>query len=98
MTGFQQALLVAVPVLVGSLGRIPVGALIDRFGGRTMFAAVSLITIAPVLFLAAIATIGFLAMAAALGGAAGAVFAVFALVVLLLSATGSRARAAIVTG
>src|SRR5690242_9388134 len=39
MTGFQQALLVAVPVLVGSLGRIPVGALIDRFGGRTMFAA-----------------------------------------------------------
>ena len=31
-TAFQQALLVAVPVLVGSLGRIPVGALTDRLG------------------------------------------------------------------
>ncbi|HZY76889.1 MAG TPA: NarK/NasA family nitrate transporter [Jatrophihabitantaceae bacterium] len=51
LTAFQQALLVAVPVLVGSLGRIPMGALTDRFGGRTMFPAVSLITIAPVLFL-----------------------------------------------
>src|SRR5690242_15625835 len=31
LTAFQQALLVAVPVVVGSLGRIPVGALTDRF-------------------------------------------------------------------
>ena len=30
------------PVLVGSLGRIPVGALTDRFGGRVMFPLVSL--------------------------------------------------------
>ena len=29
----QKSLLVAVPVVVGSLGRIPVGALTDRFGG-----------------------------------------------------------------
>ena len=34
LTSFQQALVVAVPVLVGALGRIPVGALTDRFGGR----------------------------------------------------------------
>ena len=32
-----QSLLVAVPVIVGSLGRIPVGALTDRFGARIMF-------------------------------------------------------------
>jgi NNP family nitrate/nitrite transporter-like MFS transporter len=32
LTAFQQALLVAVPVVVGSVGRIPVGALTDRFG------------------------------------------------------------------
>ncbi|WP_247612000.1 MFS transporter [Actinomadura latina] len=51
LTSFDQSLLVAVPVLVGSLGRIPVGALTDRFGGRVMFPAVSLITIAPVLYL-----------------------------------------------
>jgi NNP family nitrate/nitrite transporter-like MFS transporter len=51
LTSFEQALLVAVPVVVGSLGRIPVGALTDRFGGRVMFPLVSLITIVPVLYL-----------------------------------------------
>ena len=33
----QKSLLVAMPVLVGSLGRILAGALTDRFGGRLMF-------------------------------------------------------------
>jgi NNP family nitrate/nitrite transporter-like MFS transporter len=51
LSSFQQALLVAVPVVVGSLGRIPVGALTDRFGGRIMFSLVSLATIVPVLYL-----------------------------------------------
>lgn len=41
----------AVPVVVGSLGRIPVGALTDRFGGRVMFPIVSAATIVPVLYL-----------------------------------------------
>src|ERR1700712_5774288 len=35
------ALLVAVPVVVGSLGRIVVGGLTDRYGGRVMFPIVS---------------------------------------------------------
>ena len=47
-----MALLVAVPVIVGSLGRIVVGALTDRFGGRVMFPLVSAATIVPVLFIA----------------------------------------------
>jgi NNP family nitrate/nitrite transporter-like MFS transporter len=51
LSSFQQALLVAVPVIVGSLGRIPIGALTDRFGGRIMFPLVSLATIVPVLYL-----------------------------------------------
>jgi NNP family nitrate/nitrite transporter-like MFS transporter len=51
LSSFQQSLLVAVPVVVGSLGRIPVGALTDRFGGRVMFPLVSVATIAPVLYL-----------------------------------------------
>ncbi len=51
LTSFQQALIVAVPVVVGALGRIPVGALTDRLGGRVMFPAVSFATILPVLFL-----------------------------------------------
>ncbi|MET9150476.1 MFS transporter [Streptomyces griseoflavus] len=51
LSSFQQSLLVAVPVIVGSLGRIPVGALTDRFGGRTMFPLVSVATVVPVLYL-----------------------------------------------
>ncbi|GLY18794.1 MFS transporter [Kineosporia rhizophila] len=46
------SLMVAVPVIVGSLGRILVGALTDRFGGRVMFPLVSAATVVPVLFLA----------------------------------------------
>lgn len=49
------SLLVAVPVVVGSLGRIIVGALTDRFGGRVMFPLVSLATVVPVLFVAFVA-------------------------------------------
>ena len=49
LTASQQALLVAVPVVVGSLGRVPVGALTDRFGARVMFPLVSALTTLPVL-------------------------------------------------
>ena len=51
LTSFEQALIVAVPVIVGALGRIPVGALTDRYGGRLMFPVVCFATIVPVLFL-----------------------------------------------
>ena len=37
LTCAQKSLLVATPVLVGSLGRILAGALTDRYGGRLMF-------------------------------------------------------------
>ena len=50
LSAFQQAVLVAVPVLVGSLGRVPVGALTDRFGARVMFPVVSFLTVLPVLY------------------------------------------------
>ena len=46
------ALMVAVPVIVGSLGRIIVGALTDKYGGRLMFPVISGITIIPILFIA----------------------------------------------
>lgn len=51
LSAFEQALVVAVPVIVGALGRIPVGALTDRYGGRIMFPIISLTTVVPVLFL-----------------------------------------------
>jgi MFS transporter, NNP family, nitrate/nitrite transporter len=52
LTSTQAALLVATPILVGSVGRIPVGALTDRYGGRTMFTVISLASIVPVLLVA----------------------------------------------
>ena len=52
LTESDVALMVAVPVVVGSLGRIIVGALTDRYGGRVMFPLVSAVTIVPILFLA----------------------------------------------
>lgn len=51
LSSFQQSLLVAVPVLVGSVGRIPVGALTDRYGAKLMFPLMSALTIVPVLLL-----------------------------------------------
>ncbi|MBE8473421.1 nitrate/nitrite transporter [Streptomyces justiciae] len=51
MSSFAQSVLVAVPVLVGSMGRVPVGALTDRYGARLMFPLVSALTIVPVLLL-----------------------------------------------
>ncbi|WP_017602584.1 MFS transporter [Nocardiopsis alkaliphila] len=47
----QTSLLIAFPVLIGAVGRIPVGALTDRYGGRAMMAAVSFVSVVPVLLL-----------------------------------------------
>lgn len=47
----QTAVLIAFPVLVGALGRIPVGALTDRYGGRTMMTVLCFLSIIPVLLL-----------------------------------------------
>ena len=78
LTSLQQSLLVAVPVVVGSLGRIPVGALTDRYGGRVMFPVISLVTVVPVLYLG---LLGHSSLAALLVGGfflgvAGTAFAV----------------------
>lgn len=55
LTESDVALLVAVPVVVGSLGRIVVGGLTDRYGGRVMFPVITGVTILPTLFIAFVA-------------------------------------------
>ncbi len=72
------ALLVAVPVVVGSLGRIVVGALTDRFGGRVMFTVVSAATIVPVLFIsyAALSSYALMLVGGFVLGIGGTAFAV----------------------
>src|SRR5215469_16467395 len=39
LTATQTAFLVAVPVILGALARIPMGMLADRYGGRATFTA-----------------------------------------------------------
>ncbi|GEA84612.1 MAG: MFS transporter [Cellulomonas sp.] len=48
----QKSLLIATPVLVGAVGRVPVGALTDRFGGRRMLAVLNVLSVVPVLLVA----------------------------------------------
>lgn len=78
LSAVQVSIFVAVPVIVGSLGRIPVGALTDKYGGRVMFPAVSVLTILPVLFLGFIGQNSFatLIIGGFFLGIGGTVFAV----------------------
>ena len=78
LTESDVALLVAVPVVVGSLGRIIVGALTDRYGGRIMFPVVSAVTILPILFIAFVAldSYALLLVGGFFLGIAGTAFAV----------------------
>jgi len=55
LTETQFGLLVAMPILSGSLLRLPVGVLTDRYGGRRIFALLLLLMIVP-LFLISSAT------------------------------------------
>ncbi|HZE39577.1 MAG TPA: MFS transporter [Stackebrandtia sp.] len=43
----ETSILVAIPVLVGSLGRIPIGVLTDKLGGRVMFTITCFVSIVP---------------------------------------------------
>jgi MFS transporter, NNP family, nitrate/nitrite transporter len=72
----QVSLLVAVPVILGSLARIPLGALTDRYGGRLVFTLLSLVVIAPLLLLSAVEAYPVLLIGALFVGLSGASFAV----------------------
>src|SRR5512138_2871380 len=42
-----KSLMIAIPVLLGALGRIPAGMLADRFGGRRVFATLLFLSAIP---------------------------------------------------
>jgi NNP family nitrate/nitrite transporter-like MFS transporter len=74
----QISLMLATPVLVGALGRIVVGAMTDRFGGRRMFALVLLVSVPAVLLVAlagSIRSFPLLLLGGLLLGVAGTIFA-----------------------
>jgi NNP family nitrate/nitrite transporter-like MFS transporter len=70
------ALLLAIPVIVGSLGRVVFGALTDKFGGRFMFAAVCVLQAAVVSVLSFAGDYTSLVAAAVFLGIGGASFVV----------------------
>ena len=76
LSATQTALLVAVPVLLGALARIPMGMLTDRFGGRAMFALLMLAVAAPVFLVPAAGSYQELLTVAFFLGMAGSSFAV----------------------
>lgn len=71
-----QSLLVAVPVVVGSLGRVPIGALTDRYGARVVFPLVTVATIVPVLTLTSVSSYAALIVTGFFLGIGGTAFAV----------------------
>src|SRR5262245_62580362 len=47
LSATQKSLMIALPVLLGAIGRLIAGLLADRFGGRTVFAAMLVLSAAP---------------------------------------------------
>ncbi|MFD4294944.1 nitrate/nitrite transporter [Rhodococcus sp. NPDC058505] len=79
LSSSQASMLVATPILVGSLGRIVTGPLTDRYGGRALFVFVALASIIPVLavgFSANLDSYTGLLVSGFLLGVAGTVFAI----------------------
>ncbi|HRO30560.1 MULTISPECIES: nitrate/nitrite transporter [Micrococcaceae] len=75
----QTAVLVAMPILVGAVARVPVGVLTDRYGGRLMFTVLLGLTAPLVLVTGLVGSLGAyvpLLVVAFFLGIAGAVFAI----------------------
>src|SRR5579871_652408 len=76
LTATQAALLVAVPVLLGSLARIPMGILTDLFGARAIFVILMAAVAIPVWMVPSQSTYRGLLVVAFLLGLAGSSFAI----------------------
>src|SRR5687768_16888845 len=51
LSEFQTSMLIAVPVILGSLLRLPLGILTDRYGGRRVFTGLLLLVVPALLIL-----------------------------------------------
>ncbi|MCL4288772.1 MAG: MFS transporter [Thermoleophilia bacterium] len=76
LSSFETSVLIAVPIILGSLLRIPMGALTDRFGGRRVFAGLLLASVPPCILLGVVDSYWALVGTALLLGIAGSSFAV----------------------
>ena len=76
LSNMQAALLVVVPVLLGSVARIPAGMLTDRFGGRVVFTSLMILVAAAAAITPSTNSYEGLLAAAFFLGLAGSSFAV----------------------
>lgn len=72
----QVLVLAAVPVLCGSLLRMPAGWLADRYGGRLIFTVTMLLSVIPAILLGYVTSYASLLVVGFFMGAAGSAFAV----------------------
>lgn len=76
LSATETALLVAVPVLLGALARLPVGMLADRFGGRVVFTGLMIAVAAALVVVPLVSSYRGLLVAGFFVGLAGSSFAV----------------------
>ena len=76
LTASQSAFLVAVPVLLGAIARLPMGLQTDRFHGRYVFSALMLFSAAPAFIVPMVHSYSNLLIVAFFLGMAGSSFAV----------------------
>ncbi len=76
LSNTRTAVILAVPVLCGSLLRLPLGVLADRFGGRLMFTITMLVSALPAVAIGYANSFWSLTVVAFLLGGAGAAFAI----------------------
>ncbi|HSU80079.1 MAG TPA: MFS transporter [Candidatus Angelobacter sp.] len=76
LSGIQKSILVAIPVLLGSVMRIPIGILADRLGERKVYASTLLFLMIPLLGASFTSSYAGLLLCAFFFGMAGTTFAV----------------------
>jgi NNP family nitrate/nitrite transporter-like MFS transporter len=76
LTPVQASIAMAIPVLLGSLGRIPLGLLADRFGGQRVFTITMVLSVAAALLMGTVDTYRQLLVFGFLTGIALASFSV----------------------
>lgn len=76
LSASQASFLVALPVILGSLGRIPAGMLADAYGGKRVFAVILFLSVLPALALGFVSSYPQYLLVASLVGIGGTAFSV----------------------